>query len=79
MTTTLSPYEATAKTVARRRRITRVFWALSLIADALAAFVVYVGMVQANGAPQEAAVAALGCFICIMPYVFARAVDEISR
>lgn len=79
MTTPLSPYETATKTATRRRWLVRVFWVLALLADAFAVFVVYTGMMQANGAPQEAAIAALGCFIAIAPYVLARAVEEISR
>lgn len=78
--TTLSPYEAAAtKDRGSRHWIVTVFWIIALLADAFAVFVVYVGMTQANGAPQEASVAALGCFIAIAPYVFARAVEEIGR
>ena len=33
----------------------------------------------ASGAPQEAAGAALACASAVVPYVLARAVDELSR
>jgi uncharacterized membrane protein YvbJ len=61
------------------RTVAKVFWVITLLAVPLAVFVGYVGVVQANGAPQEAAAAAIACAICIAPYVFARAVDELIR
>lgn len=32
-------------------------------------------MVRANSAPQEAAGYAMACALCVVPYVFARAID----
>ena len=45
----------------------------TLMGAAIAVF----GMLAANGAPQEAAAAAIGCFFAVAPYCVARAVENI--
>ncbi len=61
------------------RAVGKFFWGLSLIASVLAAAFGLLTITTASGAPQEAAGAGIACFIAIVPYVFARGVDEISR
>jgi hypothetical protein len=58
--------------------VRKFFWIITAIAGALAGllFIGFVG--TANGAPQEAAGAAIAIGTAIIPYVFARALDEIS-
>jgi hypothetical protein len=56
-----------------------VFWALSFLGAVAGGGIAYVGVVSASGAPQEAAAAAIGCCVAIVPYVIARSVDELVR
>jgi hypothetical protein len=64
---------------ARKTGAARFFWSVSLLTSLLGGLFGFVGMLAANGAPQEAAAAAIGCLIVIAPYVLARAVDELTR
>lgn len=50
-----------------------------MLAACAGGFVGFITIVGASGAPQEAAGAAIGCLIVIVPYVFARSIDEIIR
>lgn len=59
--------------------IARTFWVCALLGAVGGGFVGYMSVVMASGAPQEAAGAAIGCLIAVVPYVFARAVDELTR
>jgi hypothetical protein len=73
---------APAGTAAVRRGakpVARVFWVLSLIASLVGGFIGVAGVAAANGAPQEAAAAAMGCLIVIAPYAFARGIDALTR
>lgn len=59
--------------------VVRFFWLISLV-SALAGGLAAIAMISgATGAPQEAAGAAIACVIAIVPYVFARALSELSR
>lgn len=53
-------------------------WVLALLGALLAAFVLVVMVAGANGAPQEAAGAAIAAAIAVIPYVFARAVEALA-
>jgi hypothetical protein len=55
------------------------FWIVAQLSAVLGGLVGIGGSFLANGAPQEAAAAAMGCIIVIAPYVFARAVSELTR
>jgi hypothetical protein len=39
----------------------------------------FVTIASASGAPQQAAGAAMACLIAIVPYVFARSIQELFR
>ena len=54
----------------------KFFWAVSLLMSIFGAFVAYTGISAANGAPQEAAAAAMGMAIAVIPYCFSRAATE---
>jgi hypothetical protein len=71
----------TASSPARPRPtgVAKMFWVISLLSACLGGGVGILGSIAANGAPQEAAAAAIGCLIVIAPYTFARAVDELTR
>jgi hypothetical protein len=53
-------------------------WALTIIGSVLGGFISVGGVLAANGAPQEAAAAAVGVACAVIPYCLARAVSEIS-
>lgn len=57
----------------------RFFWSFSILAAILGGLFGFLGFVFAKGAPQEAAAAAMGCMVAIVPYCVARAVDELTR
>jgi hypothetical protein len=63
----------------RSRTVAKIFWVISLLAVPLGGFIGFVSIASANGAPQEAAGAAIALLVVIAPYVFARAVDELIR
>ena len=65
--------------VPSKRRPALIFWTISLICTFIGGAMGLLGVLGANGAPQEAAAAAVGCLIVIAPYAFARAVDELIR
>ena len=48
---------------------------VTLIAGCIASLVLTVTVFASNGAPQEAAGAALALAICVIPYVFTRMVE----
>lgn len=56
----------------------KVFWGVSLLMSVAGALVAYTGIAAANGAPQEAASAAMGLAIAVIPYCFSRAATEMT-
>jgi hypothetical protein len=54
-------------------------WILAIVGSVLGALVAVFGASVANGAPQEAAAAALGTALAVIPYCLARAVSEIGK
>ena len=73
-----APLEKPARAPSKRRPAL-IFWTISLICTFIGGAIGLLGVLGANGAPQEAAAAAVGCLIVIAPYAFARAVDELIR
>lgn len=59
--------------------MTKFLFGFSALASLLAGFLLIVGFMGANSAPQEAAVGALSCAIAVIPYVLARAFKEWSQ
>ena len=57
----------------------KIFWSLSALSAFLGGVVMLVGVAQATGAPQEAAAAAVGLGLAVIPYCFNRALDEFDR
>jgi hypothetical protein len=70
-----------AYVVAQQRNpvVAKIFWVVSMLAALVAGLFGFVTVTLANGAPQEAAGAAVACLIAIVPYVFARGVQELLR
>jgi hypothetical protein len=55
------------------------FWVVSLLSGLAAGGMLLFTLTSSNGAPQEAAGAAIACGFAIIPYVFARAISELIR
>ena len=56
-----------------------MLWVLVCLTVPLSGLILVGGMASATGAPQEAVVICLALAVCIIPYVFARAVTEIEN
>ena len=56
----------------------KFLWIVTIIASIIGALLAFVGVVAANGAPQEAAAAAVGLACAVIPYCLARAVSELG-
>src|SRR5690348_8096012 len=63
----------------RTSGLAKIFWVVSLLASIAGGLVGFGGVAAANGAPQEAAAAAIGCLVVIAPYVFARGIEALTR
>lgn len=59
--------------------IAKLFWFLSFLSAIVGVYFGFIGFETSQGAPQQAAAAALGCLIAIGPYILARSVDGIAR
>jgi hypothetical protein len=55
-----------------------LLWILVALAALAGGAIVFVGVSAARGAPQEAAAAAIGIALAVIPYVFARAIGGIA-
>ena len=60
-----------------RTVVNKLCWFGTVAGAVGGAFVGFVTIASASGAPQQAAGAAIGCLIVIAPYVFARAMQEL--
>jgi hypothetical protein len=54
-------------------------WGLTMLGSLIGGVVFFFALLTSNGAPQEAAGAALAIGFAVLPYVFARAFDELNR
>ncbi|MCF8534081.1 MAG: hypothetical protein K9G48_13820 [Reyranella sp.] len=54
-------------------------WVCTMLASVVGGLVFAGGMLGAKSAPQEAAVAAMGLCIAIIPYIFTRAIEGIGQ
>lgn len=57
----------------------KALWIITIIGSILGALTAFAGVAGANGAPQEAAAAAMGLAFAVIPYCLARAASEISN
>ena len=57
----------------------KFLWVLTMIGSVLGGLVVLFGVIGANGAPQEAAAAAVGISMAAIPYCLARAASEMGK
>ena len=56
----------------------RFLWAVTIIGSVLGGLTIIFGLAGAEGAPQEAAAAAIGVAFAVIPYCLARAVSEMG-
>jgi NAD(P)H-hydrate repair Nnr-like enzyme with NAD(P)H-hydrate dehydratase domain len=56
-----------------------ILWVLTILGSLFGAVVLVAGVLNANGAPQEAAAAAIGVGCAVIPYCLARAVSEFNN
>lgn len=59
--------------------MTTLLWILTVIGALIGGLFLFVTLISANGAPQEAAGAALALGFAAIPYVLARAVSELTH
>jgi len=57
----------------------KILWAITAIGAILGALTAVGGVMAANGAPQEAAAAAVGVAFAVIPYCLAKAVSEYGK
>ncbi len=57
----------------------KFLWITTAIFSVLGGLTVIVGISAANGAPQEAAAAAMGIAFAVIPYCLAKAVSEYGK
>ena len=57
----------------------KFLWVLTMIGSVLGGLVVLFGVIGANGAPQDAAAAAVGIAMAAIPYCLARAASEMGK
>jgi hypothetical protein len=62
----------------KKSPVVAFFWLLCLFASIVAGLFTLWAMHKATSAPQEAAAAAMGCVMVIIPYVFTRAVEGLA-
>ncbi len=53
-----------------------MFWLITIMGALFGGAILAVGFASANGAPQQAAAAALGIGCAVIPYCLARAISE---
>lgn len=53
-------------------------WVATIIATVISGIALVVGLKTANGAPQEAAIAAVCAAFVVIPYVFTRAIEGLA-
>lgn len=61
-----------------KSKIVNIFWLLTIIGAFISIFMLFITLTQSNGAPQEAAGAALSLCFVVIPYVMARSVEKIE-
>ncbi len=54
-------------------------WTVTIVGSIFGGLTAMFGVLGANGAPQEAAAAAVGVSLAVIPYCLSRAVSEIGK
>lgn len=58
--------------------MTSFLWALTIIGALIGGIVLFMGLLTASGAPQEAAAAGIALAFTVIPYCLARASSELK-
>lgn len=57
-----------------------ICWVVTLLATLVATFLVLPALLSSSAsAPQQGAAGAMACALCVIPYVFTRAVEGMGR
>lgn len=59
--------------------VSKFFWIVTVLGSLLGGAIMFFGVLFANGAPQEAAAAAVGVAFAVIPYCIARAAKELGE
>jgi hypothetical protein len=57
----------------------RIMWVVTFFSCLLGALVLVVGVLGADGAPQEAAAAAVAVALAVIPYCFTKSIEGMDR
>ena len=57
----------------------KFLWILVIVGSIFGGLMAFIGVAAAQGAPQEAAAAAMGVAFTVIPYCLARAVSEMGK
>jgi hypothetical protein len=57
----------------------KLYWKIAMISSCIGSVVFVLLNVAANGAPQQAAGSAMAIGLAVIPYVLARAVQELNK
>ncbi len=74
----VSSSDTTAAQTGSKSGVASLFWGITLAGAVVAGVVAVAGFTNAQSAPQEAAAAGMAVAIAVIPYIFARAVQQLS-
>jgi sugar phosphate permease len=60
-------------------KVRQMFWVLAIVGSIIGGIDFLLGLAQATSAPQQAAGTGIALCWAVLPYVFARAADEMVR
>ncbi len=66
-------------TTKKERTMKKFLWILVIVGSIFGGLMAFIGVAAAQGAPQEAAAAAMGVAFTVIPYCLARAVSEMGK
>ncbi|MDR2196266.1 MAG: hypothetical protein LBE50_06775 [Gallionellaceae bacterium] len=60
-------------------QIKKILWIITVVGSVLGGLMALIGIFASKSAPQEAAAAAMGLALAVIPYCLARAVSEMKQ